>query len=69
MPEDNVARFRGRLRGLRDQWRAGTVTRAEVEARIDAWVAHAEHADTWRLRQAIFEGGWFDVQGDSIHHI
>jgi RNA-directed DNA polymerase len=59
LPEDNVARFRNRLRGLRDRWRADTVTRAEVEAKIGAWIAHAEHADTWRLRRAIFAGGWF----------
>jgi reverse transcriptase-like protein len=59
LPEDNVARFRNRLRGLRDRWRAGTVTREEVEAKIGAWVAHAEHADTWRLRQAVLGGGWF----------
>lgn len=56
LPEDNVARFRGCLRGLRDQWRAGTVTRTEVEARIGAWIAHASHADTVRLRRAIFRG-------------
>ena len=54
LPEDNVRRFRNRLRGLRDRWRAGTVERAEVIQRVRAWVAHAEHADTWRLRQAIF---------------
>ena len=59
LPEDNVARFRNRLRGLRDRWRAGSVTRSEVEARIEAWIAHAEHAETWRLRQAMFRGGWF----------
>ena len=54
LPEDNVRRFRNRLRGLRDRWRAGTVERAEVIQRVRAWVAHAEHADTWHLRQAIF---------------
>jgi RNA-directed DNA polymerase len=59
LPEDNVARFRNRLRGLRDRWRAGAVTRAEVEARVGAWIAHAENADTWRLRRAVFGGGWF----------
>ena len=59
LPEANVRRFRNRLRGLRDRWRAGTVTRAEVEQRVDAWVAHAAHADTWRLRRAIFRDGWF----------
>ncbi len=60
LPEENVARFRNRLRGLRERWRAGTVTREEVEARVRSWIAHAEHADSWRLRQALFRGGWFD---------
>ena len=57
LPETNVRRFRNRLRGLRDRWRAGTVSRAEVEQRVGAWVAHAAHADTWRLRRAIFRDG------------
>jgi len=59
LPEDNVRRFRNRLRGLRDSWRAGVIERRAVDARIGAWIAHASHADTWRLRHAIFEGGWF----------
>ena len=61
--EANVARFRNRLRGLRDRWRADTVTRAEVEAKVGAWIAHAENADTWRLRRAVFGGGWFGMGG------
>jgi hypothetical protein len=60
LPNENVRRFRNRLRGLRDRWRIGAVTTAEVEARVRAWIAHAEHADTWRLRHAIFRGGAFD---------
>ncbi len=60
LPEDNVARFRGRLRSLRDQWRAGAASKGEVEARIGAWIAHAAHADTFWIRQAMFEGGWFE---------
>ncbi len=60
LPEENVRRFRGRLRGLRDRWRADAVSRAEIERRVGAWIAHAEHADTWRLRRAIFRDGWFD---------
>ena len=60
LPEENVRRFRNRLRGLRDRWRRGTVTRAEVERRMRAWIAHAAHANTWRLRHAIFRAGWFD---------
>ena len=60
LPEDNVRRFRNRLRGLRDRWRQGAVTDGEVARRVRAWIAHAEHADSWRLRQAIFAGGWYD---------
>ncbi len=51
-----MRRFRNRLRGLRDRWHAGTVTGREVEQRVRAWVAHGAHADTWRLRRAIFPG-------------
>ncbi|MDP6565676.1 MAG: RNA-directed DNA polymerase [Alphaproteobacteria bacterium] len=65
LPEANLRRFRNRLRGLRDRWRAGTLDRADIENRIGAWIAHAEHADTWRLRQAIFRGGWFDPSNPS----
>jgi hypothetical protein len=32
------------------------MTRAEAEARIAAWIAHASHADTFRLRLALFKG-------------
>ena len=60
LPEDNVRRFRNRLRGLRDQWRAGTVGSGDVEPRVRAWIAHAQNADTWRLRHAIFRGGRYD---------
>jgi retron-type reverse transcriptase len=60
LPEASVRRFRNRLRGLRDGWRAGTVAWPEVQQRVQAWIAHAEWADTWRLRHAIFRGGIFD---------
>ena len=60
LPEENVRRFRNRLRGLRDRWRSGTIAWDEVERRVEGWIAHAGHADTWRLRHAIFRGGHFD---------
>ncbi|MBM3488776.1 MAG: RNA-directed DNA polymerase [Alphaproteobacteria bacterium] len=60
LPEDNVRRFRNRLRALRDRYRAGAVTLDEVECRVQAWIAHARQADTWRLRHAIFRDGLFD---------
>jgi retron-type reverse transcriptase len=60
LPEDNVRRFRNRLRGLRDRWRTQTVTRDEIYRRVGSWIAHAAHAQTWRLRYSIFRAGWFD---------
>lgn len=60
LPEANVRRFRNRLRGLRDRWRAGTVDAAEVRQRVAAWQAHANFADTAALQKTIFRGGWFD---------
>lgn len=60
LPEDNVNRFRGRLQGLRDRYRARTVGIDEVKERVDSWIAHARHADTWRLRRTLFRGGMFD---------
>ncbi len=59
LPDANVRRFRNRLRGLRDRVACGRVTGEAVACRVAAWVAHAEHAHTWRLRHAIFRDGWF----------
>ena len=60
LPEVSVRRFRNRLRGLRDTWRGGEQNEDNILQRVNAWVAHASHADTWRLRRALFRGGWFD---------
>ena len=57
LPDDNVRRFRERFRGLEDRRRAGAMTWKEQSHPIGAWVAHAKHANTWRLRTAIFTGG------------
>jgi len=60
LPEENVRRFRNRLRGMRDRYRAGSIDLVDVECRVNAWIGHASQADTWRLRHAIFRGGMFD---------
>lgn len=60
LPEHNVRNFRNRLRGLRDRWRAGSAQPDYINQRVQAWIAHAKHAHTWRLRQALFRSGWFD---------
>ena len=56
----NVDRFAGRLRGMRQAWRDGRTELDAVEQRVGAWIAHARHANTWRLRASLFRGGMFD---------
>lgn len=59
LPGENVARFRNRLRGLRDRWRAGTIDEDAVRARVMAWLGHADFADTDGLQRTLFRDGWF----------
>lgn len=54
LPEGNVRRFRNRLRSMRTRLVAGTLSNASATSRIRSWAAHAQHADTWRLRHSIF---------------
>jgi hypothetical protein len=50
----NVRRFRRRLRALRDRYVSGRAGWPEIRVRVAAWIAHAAHGDTWRLRRRIF---------------
>lgn len=56
----NVNRFVHRLNGLRMDFQARRLNRQDVQCRVQAWVAHAHHAQTARLRHTLFAGGWFD---------
>lgn len=37
-----------------------------VTQHVEAWIAHAENANIWRLRQTLFRGGWFDVESCAL---
>ncbi len=50
----NVKTFGRRLRAQRDAYKAGQMTLAEIQPSVRAWIAHARHADTYRLRKALF---------------
>jgi hypothetical protein len=64
LPAANVQRARTRIAHLRQAWRKGSIDEAAVRQRIGGWVAHARHADTWRLRCRMFPRGWFHPQGE-----
>ncbi len=50
---DNVALARQRLRRNRDAYQAGRMTAQQFRQSLKAWIAHASHADTYRLRKAM----------------
>ncbi len=50
-----VKRARQRLAGLTQAYRAGAMPWQKIRASVQAWLGHAGHADTWRLRRALFE--------------
>lgn len=51
--ESGVRRFKRRYRKLRREAKRGRVPMADVTRSVRAWVAHAEHAQSWRLRAAV----------------
>ncbi|NWF84545.1 MAG: RNA-dependent DNA polymerase [Bryobacteraceae bacterium] len=55
LARQNVVRFRRRLRGLSAMFEQGAIPWEEVKLRVQAWIAHASHGQTYRLRDQIFE--------------
>jgi hypothetical protein len=49
----NVKAFARRMRAQRDAYRAGQIGAREVQRSIQAWIAHARHADTYHLRRSL----------------
>lgn len=43
-----------RLRRHYQEWQTGQVSFAELDASVQGWIAHAQHADSWGLRRHVF---------------
>jgi retron-type reverse transcriptase len=52
---EGVRRFRRRLRSLADDLAHGRTTMDRVSASVRSWLAHADHAQTHRLREQILK--------------
>jgi retron-type reverse transcriptase len=59
----NVVRFRRRLRRLHADYHAGLIDKETVNQSVQAWIGHAMHGDTWRLREQIFDAFPFVAVG------
>lgn len=50
---DNLRLARRRLRRNRDRYHAGEISAAQFQESLQAWIAHAAHADTYQLRRRL----------------
>jgi retron-type reverse transcriptase len=53
LAKDNIVRFRKRIRDLESEYAQGELAWKEVRERVQAWIAHAAHGDTWKLRERL----------------
>jgi hypothetical protein len=61
----NVQRFLCRLRRQQQAYRAGHLSAAKLQASIQSWIAHAQHADTYRLRGRLLYHHPFTASGQA----
>ena len=54
----NVIRFRRKMARLHDDWIEDKVDWKSIQCSVSAWIGHAMHGDTWRLREQIFQRGF-----------
>jgi hypothetical protein len=53
LARDNVVRFRRSMSDLQVEYAHGRLDCSEVRERVRAWIAHAAHGSTWKLRQSL----------------
>jgi hypothetical protein len=51
---ENVIRFRRRMRTMQMAFREGKTGWEEIRPRVQAWIGHARHGNTWKLREQLF---------------
>lgn len=54
LKKENALGMRRRLKKMARQYQNGEIPLEKVSQRIQSWIGHARHADTWRLRERLF---------------
>jgi len=62
LPAEGVERARNRLRGIKDQLKADTITKDQARAQVQAWKAQADFAQAEHLQRAMLAGLPEDVR-------
>ncbi|CAN2042017.1 RNA-directed DNA polymerase [Candidatus Magnetomoraceae bacterium gMMP-15] len=51
----NVIRYKRKLKKLQQMYNTGKINLNDVRSSVQSWIGHVQHADSWRLRESIFE--------------
>ncbi len=57
--KQSIVTMRRRLKALQAQFAAGQIGLDRVRAAISSWLAHADHADSYRVRKMVLAGAVF----------
>lgn len=60
---DSVKRMQRRLKALEGDYAAGRISLNDIRCRLASWLGHAQHADSFRLRQKLMAGPRFVRRG------
>ena len=66
LQRSNGVYFQRRLKRMVACYAAGEITRERLDASVQGWIAHAEHGDTWGLRQSIFDRFTIPPEGSAL---
>ena len=55
LPKENVRRLRRRVRSMQADYAAGQIDFADIRRRLMSWSGHARQANTYRLRERLFD--------------
>lgn len=61
----SVVRFQRRMREMQSAFTEGKIGWDEIRPRIHAWIGHAQHGNTWKLREQLF-GQFAFVKGSEV---
>ena len=61
----NVIRFRRRMREMQVAFGEGKIGWDQIRPTVDAWIGHAQHGNTWKLREQLFDQFAF-VRGSAV---
>jgi RNA-directed DNA polymerase len=66
LAQENVRRFRRRMRWMQREFARGRIGFDAIRPRIMSWIGHARHANTYRLRTDLRRAHLFDGEGSTI---